>query len=71
MINERKPSETEAFICHKASLEKRCKILYQLCTFARDKHDVEIFPCRNYLRDIYIEATGMEEFIDGCGAQKN
>jgi len=54
-----------------ARLEKRCAFLLQLCRFALEKEDVDIFPCRDYLRDLYIEATGMEEYIDSCGAQKN
>jgi len=52
-------------------MEKRCLPLFRLCAFALEKEDFDLFPCRNYLRDLYIEATGMEEFVDSCGAQKN
>ena len=71
MSDEKRPPEGIQYSCQVAQLEKRSRNLYELCSFAMQKRGNEIFPCRNYLRDVYIEATGMEEFIDGCGAQKN
>lgn len=70
-MDKKKLSEGEGFVTETARLEKRCSPLIQLCSFAEGKEDNEVFPCRTYLRDLYIEATGMEEYIDGCGAQKN
>ena len=52
-------------------VERRCRSLIQLCSLARGKEEDELFPPRNYLRELYKESTGIEEYIDRCGAQKN
>ena len=71
MVDKQEVAEPECSAKEIKGVERRCLFLIQLCSFALGKEDEKSFPSRNYLRELYKESTGMEEYIDRCGAQKN
>ena len=45
--------------------------LLELCVFADNNHQYSVFPCRDFLRRMHMEATRIQELLDSYGAQKN